>query len=145
MKPTFVLLALLLLDSRVEACTFKQRTDEELVAQSQNIFRAKVTEVKLALLRDPANTTATVEVVEARYEVKEVLKGAPPSSGVVRDLPFGPGNCGLTLLPGLEYVFFPGEHDMVLAPSGSFGYFNGEGTSVAPRLEAIRKFASRKE
>jgi hypothetical protein len=131
--------------STAQGCSFPQRTDEELVRQSQNIFRAKVLEVKLVEMQDPEKSGRTFEMVEARYEVKEVIKGRPPASGIVRDVPFGPGNCGLTLLPGLEYVFFPGEHDMVFAPTGSFGYFNGEGTSMAPRLAAIRKLAAHRE
>lgn len=137
---TFVLL--LVSATATFACSFKQRTDEQLIAEAKNVFRARVTEVKLASLVDPTNAARTFEVVEARYEVKEVLKGAPPTSGIVRDLPFGPGNCSLGLLPGLEYVFLPGEHEMVLAPSGSFAYFNTEGTAVQPRLDSLRKLAA---
>lgn len=138
---TFVLL--LSFSAVASACSFKQRSDEQLFAAATSVFRARVTEVKLASLADPANPSGrAVEVVEARYEVKEILKGAAPSAGIVRDLPFGPGNCSLGLIPGLEYVFFPGEHEMVLVPSGSFAYFNEEGSEVKPRLEALRKLAA---
>jgi hypothetical protein len=98
--------------------------------------------VKLASLLDPMSANQKVEVVEARYEVREVLKGLPPASGVVRDMPFGPGNCSLGLLPGLEYVFFPGKYEMVLAPSGSFAYFHEEGIAFQSRLESLRKLAA---
>jgi len=142
MKHILASVLLLASSSATVACSFKERTDAELVAQAKIVFRARVTEVKLATLADPANPSQNFEVVEARYEIKEVLKGVPPESGVVRDVPFGPGNCGLVLLPGLEYVFFPGEHNMVLAPTGSFGYFNAEGTAVKPRLDSLRKLAA---
>ena len=82
------------------------------------------------------------EVVEANYEVKEVFKGTPPASGIVRDFPFGPGNCSLGLLPGVEYVFYPDENNFVLIFSGSFGFINAEGNDVKPRLEALRQQAS---
>ena len=91
---------------------------------------------------NPANPAEHVEVVEARYEVKEVFRGTPPSSGFVRDLPYGPGNCSLGVLPGMEYVFFPGEQDFVLIFSGSFGYFNPEGSEVKQHLEALRHMGS---
>jgi hypothetical protein len=123
------------------ACSFKPRSSEELFADASTVFRARVTEVKLATLADPSIPTEHVEVVEGRYEIREVFKGAPSRTGIVRDLPFGPGNCSLGLLPGMEYVFFPGEHEMVLLPSGSFAFFNAEGSEVKPRLEALRKLA----
>jgi hypothetical protein len=82
--------------------------------------------------------TVTFEILEARYEVKEVLKGTPPTSGVVKDLPFGPGNCSLPLHLGLEFVFMPDEFDMEQISTGSFGYFNPEGTAILPRLASIR-------
>lgn len=124
-----------------EACSFKERTLEELFASAKNVFRARITEVRLARLSDPSNPKDVAEVVEARFEIKEVFKGGTPASGFVRDLPFGPGNCSLGLLPGLEYVFFPEEYDMVLLPTGSFSYFNAEGTAVKPRLETLRRMA----
>jgi hypothetical protein len=125
-----------------QACSFKHLSDEELVAKSKTIFWARVTETRLTTLQDPTDPKRSFEVVEARYEVKEVFKGEPPASGVIRDLPYGPGNCSLGLMPGVEYVFIPGEYDMVLLPTGSFGHFNPEGRTVAPRLKAIRKLAS---
>ena len=81
------------------------------------------------------------EVMEAKYEVKEVFKGAPPALGVVRDFPFAPGNCSLGLLPGMEYIFYPDGNNFVLTFSGSFGFINAEGNDVKPRLEALRKQA----
>jgi hypothetical protein len=131
---------LLLLFARpAMACSsLKQPTDQELFANAASVFRARVTEVKLASLVDPEQPSRTVEVVEARYEVKEVFKGAPPASGIVRDLPYGPGNCSLGLLPGMEYVFFPGKYEMVLLFSGSFAFFNAEAKEIKQRLEELR-------
>jgi hypothetical protein len=125
------------------ACSFKEKSNEQLFSSATSIFRARVTEVKLATLANPSMPGQTVEVVEARYEVKEVLKGTPPHSGIVRDLPFGPGNCSLGLLPGMEYVFVPEDHEMVLLPSGSFAYFNAEGAAVKSKLQALREYAAR--
>jgi hypothetical protein len=141
MKPYIIAILLLIASNISFACQFKERSDAQLIADAKTVFRAKVTEVKLVVFAPPDYPGQKDEIVEARYEIKEVLKGVPPSSGIIRDLPFGPGNCSLGLYPGIEYVFFPGQYDMVLTPTGSFGYFTEQG-SVAPRLKELRKLAT---
>ncbi|MTV39876.1 hypothetical protein [Duganella radicis] len=125
------------------ACSsLHQPTDAELFAKATAVFRARVTETKLAKFANPAKPSEVEEVVEARYEIREIFKGTPSSTGVVRDLPFGPGNCSLGLMAGTEYVFYPDSNGLVLIFSGSFGFLNSEGTDVKPRLEALRALAS---
>jgi hypothetical protein len=136
-------LAALLVASSAAACSsLKHPSAEELFAKATSVFRARVTEARLATFANPMKSAERVEVVEARYEITEVFKGNPSPSGVVRDLPFGPGNCSLGLLPGTEYVFFPGENDFVLIYSGSFAFFNAEGSEVKPQFEALRKLGA---
>jgi hypothetical protein len=120
------------------ACSFKKRTDGELLADTKTVFRAKVIEVKLVTLTYPNHPLQSEEIVEARYEVKEVLKGKPPTSGIVRDYPFASGNCSLGLFPGVEYVLFLGNGDFVTMPTGSFHYITIK-DAVTPRLSALRK------
>lgn len=139
MKIAAIVALCLFAAANATACsTANPPTERQLFARATSVFRARVTEAKLSRLANPENTAEQIEIVEARYEVKEVFRGTPPSSGFVRDLPFGPGNCSLGVLPGMEYVFFPGEHDFVLIYSGSFGYFNPEDSEVKQRLEALR-------
>lgn len=126
--------------SSASACSSpSQPTSEELFAKANSVFRARITEAKLAKFASPLRPGEQIDVVEAKFEVKEVFKGTPP--GLVRDFPFGPGNCSLGLLPGVEYVFFPGENDFVLILSGSFAFLNAEGNEVKPHLEALRRQA----
>ena len=138
----FALIASLLASSAAACSSLSQPTPDELFAKASSVFRARVTETKLTTFVNPMKPGEQTEVVAAKYEVKEVFKGTPPSSGVVRDFPFGPGNCSLGLLPGVEYVFFPGENDFVLLFSGSFAFINAEGNEVKPRLEQLRKQAA---
>jgi hypothetical protein len=127
--------------SSASACSsLSQPTSEELFAKANSVFRARITEAKLAKFANPLRPGEQVDVVEAKFEVKEVFKGTPP--GLVRDFPFGPGNCSLGLLPGVEYVFFPGENGFVLILSGSFAFVNAEGNDVRPHLEALRRQGS---
>lgn len=143
MKTIAVAALCLCVATNAAACsTINSPTEHLLFSRAKSVFRARVTEVKLSHLANPENTAEQVEVVEARYVVKEVFRGAPPSTGFVRDLPYGPGNCSLGVLPGVEYVFFPGEHDFVLIYSGSFGYFNPEDREVKQHLEALRHMSA---
>jgi hypothetical protein len=145
MKRTVLLFSLLLLESSAFACSFRPEPLETHFARSKHVFRARVIETKLAILVDPKNPSERTEVIEAKFEVKEIFKGGATASGVVRDVPFMPGNCGLGLVPGMEYVFFPGEYDLVLAPDGSFGFINADGNDVRPKLEQLRALAIKDE
>jgi len=124
------------------ACSYREMTLPESYRSATSVFRARVTEVRLAMLPAPRGERSETEVVEAKYEIREVFKGKPPADGIVRDMPFGPGNCSLGLFPGMEYVFFPAMHAMVAAPSGSFGFFNAEGSEVMPKLQILRDLAA---
>jgi len=129
------------------ACSWKERPISEVLAEAKSVFRARVTEVKL-VNSGPVPQTARpkpIPVVEARYELLETFKGEPPPSGVVRDFMLAPGNCSLGLFPGWEYIFIPGKDDMVILPTGSFGYFNPDGETVKPRIEEIRKLSETKQ
>jgi hypothetical protein len=144
MKTIFAILSMFLSVQAMACSSLSHPTDSELFAGAKAVFRARVTEAKLAKFANPYNPSEVVEVVEAKYEIREVYKGTPSASGVVRDLPFGPGNCSLGLMPGMEYVFYPDKNDMVLIFSGSFGYFNADGTEVKPKLEALRTLSGSK-
>lgn len=126
------------------ACSSHSKpTDEDLFVQARSVFRARILEAKVAKFTNPENLSEVTEVIEAKFEVKEVYKGEPPNSGVVRDLPYGIGNCSLGLVAGVEYVFFTGEYDLVWIPSGSFGLLNLDGNGMKPRLDELRLLGKR--
>jgi hypothetical protein len=124
-----------------EACSSsKKYTDKELFIKANSVFRARIVETKIVQFRNPDNLSEVGEVVEAKFEIKEIFKGAPPRSGIVRDIPYGIGNCSLGLLAGVEYVFFPGENDSVLLLSGSFGFINPDAPEMKRRLDELRNW-----
>lgn len=145
MKRQGLFISLLFTAAPTLACSFTPQPLEVHFAKSKNVFRARVIETKLAGLQNPENPLERTEVIEAKFEVKEIFKGGTTASGVVRDVPFMPGNCGLGLVPGMEYVFFPGEYDLVLAPDGSFGFLDANGTDVRPKLEQLRVLAAKEK
>ncbi len=129
----------LVLAAYASGCIVGPRPDVENFDASKEVFRALVTEVRLVR---PPNSNAASSVqpyVMARYEIKEVLKGTPHKSGIVRDGVAGAGSCSLGLLPGLEYVFFPDNDRMVLYTGGSFLVSRME---AEKRIVALREFAA---
>ena len=141
MKLAFVVL-ISLLGPSAWGCSFTPRSAEELFANAKMLFRARVIEARVVSVGIPAFQRSH-ESVEARYELSEVLISAPPSSGVVREVPFGCGSCSLGLRPSVEYVFFLNEDGVVWGPTGSFALVSDTGGKErAERLAEFRRLAS---
>ena len=133
------LVSLILLGNQAVACSFADRTDEEKFSEADRVFRARIIGTKLITEKFDGESE---EVVKATYRLIESYKGKNSKKGTVKEIPFGPGNCMLGLLTGMEYVIYLEGNDFVTLPSGSWGYFNAEGTQVVPELEKLRKLSS---
>lgn len=144
MNKLIFLIILIFVPSIVFPCSFLPRTDEEYFKEARAVFRGKVVETRLSIIHNPANPKEKVKVVEGKVIVTEKFKGEPPPSGYVKDLVFGPGNCSLGLFAGMEYVFYLADNDFVLLPTGSFAFFNAEGSQVKIELEKLRELSRRK-
>ena len=131
----------------VMACsTLHPLTLQQQVDAAANIFRARVVEAAVkpvgTLPEGWASPSPEIaEIVEARIELRELIKGHAPAEGIVRDFPFMPGNCSLGLMPGVEYLFMPDANGFVLIPTGSFGYINAQGTETKATLDEVRTAA----
>ncbi|MBB6088659.1 hypothetical protein [Wenzhouxiangella marina] len=110
----------------------------ETFERADRVFRAKIIATEL---RQEDIEGESREVVYATYQLLESFKGENPHIGLVKEYPFAPGNCMLGLLTGLEYVVFLKDGLFVTMPDGSWGYFNVEGSEVAPEIEKLRSFA----
>ena len=143
MKHTRWVLAFLLAPLTAAACQFEHRTQEEVFAHAKSVFRARVVEVRLAKFMNPAKGVEQADIVEGKFEVEEVYKGAPPASGIVRDLVLLPGNCSLGLFPGWEYVFVPDEQGFVLLPSQSIAFFNADAPEPKKAIDLFRTMAGK--
>jgi hypothetical protein len=112
-------------------------TDEELFRKASSVFVARVVRTEESSWKFGH---VTEPIVEGDFQVIEVLKGQPPTDGKVRDLTFGPGNCSLGLLAGMDYLFFiePNRHNFVLWPTGSRMIFNRQLPEVVEFLERLR-------
>ena len=122
------------------ACSFAEKTPEQRFMNATRVFRAKIISTELSTDRMDGEK---FEIVKAKYSLIESYKGKNPKKGIVKEIPFGPGNCMLGLLTGLEYVIYLEGNDYVTMPSGSWGYFNAEGTEVVPELEKLRALANK--
>ena len=114
-------------------------TDAELFAKAHSVFLAHIVRTDEKAPRTDI-FKASVSYVEGDFQVVEVLKGQPPADGKVNDLVFGPGNCSLGLLAGLDYLFFIQDEKtkMVLWPTGSRAFINREGTEAVKLLTQLR-------
>lgn len=140
--PSIALALLALAAGRALACpTTPKLTDEEQFTEASAVFVAHVskTEEVSASFGGVATQGPTVE---ATVQLIEVLKGAPPIDGIVRDRVASPDYCGLPLFAGLDYVFFLSGDNGVLLPGATKGFFTLQGMGARQLLEKLRKFQS---
>jgi len=140
-------IACLLACGFADACSRREGapTLEESYASAKEVFVAHVVD---AHERDAPRAWGESEaqtVVEAKYSIKESLKGDAPRVGEVYDLPDGIGNCSIPLVAGHDYVFFVQPHDgtpdvrFVGMMSGSFALDTD--AAAAANLDRVRKLA----
>ncbi|WP_413662305.1 hypothetical protein ACG1BZ_13735 [Microbulbifer sp. CNSA002] len=134
------LVAFFLLYQEANACSFSRSNEQETFDRAERVFRAKIIATKLVAENHDGDSH---EVVNATYQLVESFKGDNPKTGLVKEIPFSPGNCMLGLLTGMEYVFFLKDNLFVTMPNGSWAYFNAEGTQVKPELEKLRGYAGK--
>jgi len=132
------------------ACSCKENSEEELFRQAEYIAHIRVTGTTLRPIKDLSKESYydevkedTPEYIRISFDEVEVFKGPNNRPENLREFPFGPGNCMLGLQTGIEYVVYQtkASTSFVTFCSGSFGFFNREGTEVVPKLEKLRKWA----
>jgi hypothetical protein len=126
---------LMLASSAAISCSIGSRPSAEVVAKADAIFRARITEVRLA----SGSTERHQSNVEAQFELLENLKGVPPRQLRMRLSELG--ECGeFHLIVGIEYllVMYPGQPPVVSGASFPVSrHIPGSG----PRLEEFRQLA----
>ena len=146
LRKFLLLLTLQLVASPLFACSQRPGdtppTDRELFERAKAVFVAHVYRTEERFLPIDASERAYA-IVEGDFRVIEVLKGIPSVDGNVKSLVFGPRNCALVLLAGLDYIFFIQEgHELVFWPDGSQGIANVQSTESKKFLEIFRQMAT---
>ena len=160
-RSALLLLAALFMAPAASACSCEVGTIDENFADSAAAFRIRVTATELrptseldfsgAAIKDDLSNEESAEFVEktpeyvrVSFEVIEVFKGESNIPSHLNELVFSPGNCGLGLATGVEYVIFLSGEPLEFASfcSGSFGFFNAEGTKIKPDLDRLRQLAN---
>ncbi|WP_374305408.1 hypothetical protein [Ferrovibrio sp.] len=114
-------------------------TDEDLFRAASAVFHGRIYKTEEAL--DAIGPDGKpMPIVVGTFHLKEVFKGRPPEDRMVRGPTPGPGNCGLPLMVGLDYVFFLTEESgpFVLWTNGSRAYFNLDAAEPKQFLEKLR-------
>ena len=138
MNRLLVVLIFTTVTSSAFACSGSRPNTIETFERADRVFRAKIIATELTQEEFEGESH---EVVHATYDLLESYKGENPQKGLLKELPFAPGNCMLGLLTGMEYVVFLKDDLYVTMPDGSWAYINAEGSDVAPELEKLRAFA----
>ena len=80
--------------------------------------------------------------ITATFVPVEIFKGNLPADKKVKSWAFGPGNCTIPILAGVDYVFFidPKEQGFITSLDGSFMAFTLESGEVKNALDEMRKY-----
>lgn len=140
-------------------CSCAERDQKALYDKADWVFLAEVSGTKLikneaahqpgAMLKGAETYTVGPEgtdVVEASFRVIEYFKKGSAPINVVRDLPFGIGNCSIPLLSGMEYLFFvqssKGPLKNYVGMCTGSAAVNVEGNDFPKLLQQLRDFAA---
>ena len=160
MRSILLVLAASILSFDAYACSCDVGSIDENFAESVAVFRIRVTATELrptseidfagVAAEEKVTDDEIAEIVEempdyvrVSFEVIEVFKGESSIPPHLYEMIFSPGNCGLGLATGIEYVIFHSGAPLEFASfcSGSFGFFNAEGTEIKPDLDRLRELA----
>ncbi len=155
-------LFVVLLYSEALACSCDLGTIDERFDNAVAVFRILVTATELRpssdlllsehFLKDEFSDEEIAEMLEelpnyvrVSFEVVEAFKGQSSISTYLYEMTFSPGNCGLGLMTGIEYVIFSTGEPIEFATfcAGSFGFFNPDATEVKPDLDRLQELAQK--
>ena len=160
MPKIFIVLFAVLWSLDALACSCEVGTIDERFENSSAAFHILVTATELRPSSDlllsehfPKDEYSDDEIAEmleempnyvrVSFEVIEAFKGESRIPDHLFELTISPGNCGLGLMSGIEYVIFSAGEPIEFATycTGSFGFFDPEATEVRPDLERLRELA----
>ena len=160
MRTLFFVLVALLLPIQSLACTCPVGTIDERFDFATVAFRVLVTGTELRPTAEIVESDwfaskgfseeDVAEILEespsyvrVSFRLIETFKGEPHIPEYLYEMTFSPGNCGLGLMAGVEYVIFSGGKPFEFASycTGSFGFFNPDGSEIKPDLDRLRELA----
>jgi len=160
MRTNLVVLIALFLSPQALACTCEVGTIDERFEDATAAFRVLVTGTELRPTSELLESDLFPEEELSEEEIAEILEDMPNFVRVsfslietykgessipdhLYEMTFSPGNCGLGLVAGVEYVIFSSGDRIEFATfcTGSFGFFNAEGMEVKPDLDRLRELA----
>ncbi|MBP6819466.1 MAG: hypothetical protein KBC46_09205 [Ferrovibrio sp.] len=112
-------------------------TDEDFFRQASAVFLGRIYKTE----ESTETFDGRVEpMVIGTFRLIEVFKGQPPTDNTVRDPIPGPGNCGLMLQAGVDYLFFLHSEmrNYVPWPNGSRGFFNTNARDAKQLFDKLR-------
>ncbi len=160
MRNSFLVLFALFLPLLSLACSCPVGTIDERFESATVAFRVLVTGTELRPISEIVETEWFAGKGFTKEDVAEILEESPNYVRVsfrlietykgdshipefLYEMTPSPGNCGLGLVTGLEYVVFSGGTPFEFATfcTGSFGFYNPDATEVKPDLDRLLELA----
>ena len=160
MRATLVTIVALFLTPQALACSCEVGTIEERFENATAAFRILVTGTELRQTSEilesgllPGEELSEEDIAEiledmpnyvrVSFTLIETYKGEPSVPDYLYEMTFSPGNCGLGLVAGVEYVIFSGGPPIEFATfcTGSYGFSNADDTEVKSDLDRLRELA----
>lgn len=160
MRVALVVIVAVFLTPSAQACSCKVGTIEEQFEKATAVFRILVTGTELRPTSDILESGLLPDGELSDEDIAEILEEMPKYVRVsftlietyksessipdhLLEMTFAPGNCGLGLVAGVEYVIFSGGDAIEFATycTGSFGFFNADGAEIKPDLDRLRELA----
>ncbi|MGB3810516.1 MAG: hypothetical protein WA943_10495 [Parvibaculum sp.] len=114
-----------------------QRRPEDLFSDAATVVVAHLTKVEEI---DAPNENNRMGVIQGTFRPIEVIKGKLPAGNKVKSPAFGPGNCSIPLLAGMDYVFYlDGKLNYVTWVTGSELLDELDSPSARQVLEKLHK------
>lgn len=160
MRINLLVLVALAMSGQSLACSCPVGTIDERFESATLAFRVLVTGTELRPLSEIVESEwfagkgfsvddvaeileETPNYVRITFRMIEAYKGEAQVPDFLYEMTFSPGNCGLGLAAGVEYIIFSSGEQFEFASfcTGSFGFFNPDGTEVKPDLDRLRELA----
>jgi len=113
----FVAAILLITILGAGACSWDRTVShEQLFARSTSVFICHIVRTEEV---EGSFDGQREMIIEGAFRVVEILKGPSPAGGKIRSLVYGPGNCAIPIVAGIDYLLFVQEDNLISFPTGS--------------------------
>lgn len=134
MKNCLLAALLMSVTLNASACKVPVFSLEQQVEKAEEIFIANLREAKVL----PADNHHKWPLIQARFEVKKIIKGGIQSKEIMLTTGLGRSDCGIGMMVSWNYIIFKGRNDTgIRDPSGTHVIEDFQVDELAERIQSI--------